>query len=85
MAGLKGRAFEEKNYEEHAALNQVYTLEKLENGQIKREEIALRNAMNEVLRDAYVEDSQRGLDKWNRVLEKEGIDFKFTLPSREFV
>jgi benzoyl-CoA 2,3-dioxygenase component B len=83
-AGLKGRAFEEKNFTEHTALNQVYSLEKLENGKVTKEEIALRNAMNEVLRDAYVEDSQRGLDKWNRVLEKEGIDFRFKLPSRRF-
>ena len=83
-AGLKGRAFEEKNYTEHTALNQTYKLEKHEGGRITQEEIALRNAMNEVLRDNYVEDSQRGLDKWNRILEKEGINFKFTLPSRRF-
>ena len=31
-----------------------------------REDVPLRNAMNEVLRDAYVEDCQRGVDKWNK-------------------
>ena len=40
--------------------------------------------MNEVLRDQYIEDAQRGVDKWNRILEKEGVDFQFKLPSRRF-
>ena len=32
----------------------------------------LRNAMNEVLRDAYVEDCQRGVDRWNKRLAEAG-------------
>ncbi|MGZ3424463.1 MAG: benzoyl-CoA 2,3-epoxidase subunit BoxB [Polyangiales bacterium] len=79
-AGLKGRAFEEKEFQEHTALNQVYSMPTPKG----TEEVAMRNAMNEVLRDAYVEDSQRGVDKWNRAIEKAGIDFKFKLPSRRF-
>ncbi len=83
-SGLKGRAFEEKEQTEHTALNQVYAMEQPKEGKITKEDVALRNAMNEVLRDHYVEDSQRGIDKWNRALEKEGIDFRFKLPSRRF-
>jgi benzoyl-CoA 2,3-dioxygenase component B len=83
-AGLKGRAFEEKEFTEHTALGQIYALEQYKDGRFSKEEVPLRNAMNEVLRDAYVEDSQRGVDKWNRVLDKAGIDFRFTLPSRRF-
>ena len=30
--------------------------------------------MNEVLRDDYVEDCQRGVDHWNQVIRKHGID-----------
>ncbi|RYZ65345.1 MAG: hypothetical protein EOP08_07175 [Proteobacteria bacterium] len=44
----------------------------------------LRNAMNEVLRDEYVEDCQRGVDKWNRVFESRGLPHRLTLPSRNF-
>ena len=44
----------------------------------------LRNAMNEVLRDAYVEDCQRGVDKWNRTIAAHGIAFELKLPSRRF-
>ena len=34
----------------------------------RSEDVPLRNAMNEVLRDEYVEDCQRGVDKWNRAI-----------------
>ncbi len=44
----------------------------------------LRNAMNEVLRDDYVDDCQRGVDRWNKVLAERGISFRFELPSRRF-
>ena len=44
-------------------------------GRLAREEVPLRNAMNEVLRDDYVEDCQRGVDKWNRAIEAHGIPF----------
>jgi benzoyl-CoA 2,3-dioxygenase component B len=82
-AGLKGRA-KEDDYAEHTGLTSSYALETVKDGRVTREEVPLRNAMNEVLRDAYVADCQRGVDKWNRVLEAKGIPFAFTLPSRRF-
>jgi len=53
-------------------------------GKVVVEPVPLRNAMNEVLRDAYVEDDERCVRKWNRVPEKEGMDFRFRLPDRKF-
>ena len=44
----------------------------------------MRNAMNEVLRDEYVKENQKGVRYWNRVPEKIGIDYEFTLPHRRF-
>ena len=41
-------------------------------GKLAREDVPLRNAMNEVLRDEYVEDCQRGVDKWNRAIAAHG-------------
>ena len=38
-----------------------------------REEPALP-ALNERLRDDYVADCQRGVDRWNQVIRKHGID-----------
>jgi benzoyl-CoA 2,3-dioxygenase component B len=80
---LKGRAKEDE-YEEHTGLAGRYALDTVKDGRVTREEVPLRNAMNEVLRDAYVVDCQRGVDKWNRVLESKGIRFALTLPSRRF-
>jgi len=82
-AGLKGRAYEQR-YGEHKALEATYSLERLSDGRIVREEVALRNAMNEVLRDEYVKDNEKGLEYWNRVCEKHGNEFRFRLPHRRF-
>ena len=82
-SGLKGRAREER-YENHRALDAFKSLDiPKDDGWIK-EDVPLRNAMNEVLRDEYVEDCQRGLDKWNRTIASHGISFQLTLPSRFF-
>jgi len=81
--GMKGRAKEEQ-FEDHAALTGTYGMDVPKDGKLTHEDVPMRNAMNEVLRDAYVEDCQRGVDKWNRAIASHGIDFKLTLPSRRF-
>jgi benzoyl-CoA 2,3-dioxygenase component B len=82
-AGLKGR-YKEAGYDDHKALERAYSVDLVEEGKRVREDVPLRNAMNEVLRDAYIEDSQKGVDRWNRILEKKGMSFRFTLPDRSF-
>jgi benzoyl-CoA 2,3-dioxygenase component B len=82
-AGLKGRAKEER-YEDHVALSGHYDLEIFEEGALGHKLVPMRNAMNEVVRDAYVEDNQRGVDRWNRIIQEAGIDFTLRLPSRRF-
>jgi benzoyl-CoA 2,3-dioxygenase component B len=82
-AGLKGRAYEER-YEEHKALDQTYSMERFLEGKLVHEDVALRNAMNEVLRDEYVKDNQKGIAYWNRICEKYENPFRFSLPHRRF-
>jgi len=82
-SGLKGRAKEDE-HGEHSARAGSYAVDVVRNGKVSSQDIPLRNAMNEVLRDAYVADCQRGVDKWNRTLDALGISFRFTLPSRRF-
>jgi len=82
-AGLKGRAYEER-YDDHRALEDSYGIDRLIDGRIVREEVPLRNAMNEVLRDEYVKENQKGIEYWNRECERAGIDFRFSLPHRRF-
>ena len=83
-AGLKGRFREGARYEDHIALEGMYPLEVVEDGKIVTREIPLRRAMNELLRDDYIADCQKVVDRWNRKLE--GIDspFRLALPNRRF-
>jgi benzoyl-CoA 2,3-dioxygenase component B len=82
--GLKGRFKESTKHEDHKALEGAYQIERVVDGRVIPEEIPLRRAMNLVLRDAYVEDCQRALDKWNETLEKHGIAYRLSLPSQRF-
>ena len=63
----------------------MYVLDMLDDsGRIIREEVPMRNALNEVLRDWYVGDCQAGVDRWNkRVLEAHGMSERIVLPSRK--
>jgi benzoyl-CoA 2,3-epoxidase subunit B len=82
-AGLKGRAKEDR-YEDHKALAGNYEMDLLADGALVTKSVPLRNAMNEILRDAYVDDNQRGVDRWNKAIRDSGVDFELRLPSRRF-
>ncbi|MEL6346840.1 MAG: benzoyl-CoA 2,3-epoxidase subunit BoxB [Myxococcota bacterium] len=83
-AGIKGRWHEARKYEEHTALHQTRTIPQVRDGALVDESVPLRNAMNEVLREEYMKDCARGIKRWNRSLEKEGVDFRVSLPSSRF-
>ena len=74
-SGLKGRA-EEHRFPDHVALEGVVT--------VGGEQVPVRNAMNEVLRDAYIADCEKCLARWNRVIAESGIPFRLRLPDRRF-
>lgn len=82
-SGLKGR-YREESYAEHLALDQHYRMSVLKDGKVVEEEVPLRTAMNEVLRDAYVDDCQRGVDRWNKRLAEAGLSERLRLPSKRF-
>ena len=84
-SGLKGRAKEDR-YEDHVALTGTMAFEvpRQDRSGFDRQDVPLRNAMNEVLRHEYIDDSQRGLDKWNKTIHDAGIDFTLRLPSSRF-
>ena len=83
-AGLKGR-FREADHEEHKVLTQSYRLALPENGKLVEQDVAMRNALNEVLRDEYVKDCQRAVDRWNKTLTKQGVQgLELKLPHRRF-
>src|SRR5258707_10448387 len=81
--GLKGR-YKEETYQDHLALSDTYRMTVPRDGRVAEEDVPLRNAMKEVLRDAYIEDCQRGVDRWNKRLAEAGIDARLRLPSKPF-
>jgi benzoyl-CoA 2,3-dioxygenase component B len=90
-AGLKGR-YKEGQYTDHVGLSEAYELQVPSAEQASKlvnQSVPLRNAMNEVLRDNYVADCQRAVDKWNRTIERvlgpeRGGQHLLKLPSRRF-
>ncbi len=83
-AGLKGRWNEAKDYAEHTALNQVHTFNVVKDGKLTTQDVPLRNAMNEVLRQSYIRDAERVVKRWNAALEEEGSAHRIVLPDSRF-
>jgi benzoyl-CoA 2,3-dioxygenase component B len=86
-AGLKGRfkEAESSRYTDHIALDSYYQIALVGDDQkIRTEDIPMRRAMNALLRDAYTEDCERALKRWNETLEKEGVPQQLSLPSIRF-
>ncbi|MEZ4368095.1 MAG: benzoyl-CoA 2,3-epoxidase subunit BoxB [Kofleriaceae bacterium] len=82
-AGLKGR-YKEDRYDEHKLVGSTFAMDVLEGGQVVHKDVPMRTALNEVLRTEYIKDCQRGVDRWNKTIADEGIDFTLTLPSSKF-
>jgi benzoyl-CoA 2,3-dioxygenase component B len=83
-AGIKGRWQEAGKHTEHSALNQFKNIIHVDGGALVSREIALRNAMNEELREEYIADCERVVKKWNATLERMDFDGRITLPDRRF-
>jgi len=82
-AGLKGR-FKEARYEDHTLLNQTADVEAVENGRVVSNTVAMRTALNDVLRADYTKDCERAVRKWNKTIAKAGISYELRLPSWRF-
>jgi benzoyl-CoA 2,3-epoxidase subunit B len=82
-AGLKGRYKEnaEALYRDHRALEGQYELHRPD-GAVER--IPTRRAMNAILRDAYVQDCERALKRWNAEIAGMGVASRLYLPAVSF-
>ncbi len=83
-AGLKGRFQESRIQDGHTLLDDAYIVTKRSNGGFKQEEVPALEAINERLRDDYIADCQRGVNRWNKIIADNDIDFTLTLPHRAF-
>jgi benzoyl-CoA 2,3-dioxygenase component B len=83
-AGLKGRFEEGKRDDDHRLHDATYTVLEVADGKLVEKQAPMQNALNEVLRDDFIRDSVAGIGRWNRVLEKAGIDFRLVVPHKAF-
>src|ERR1700721_2825773 len=81
-ASLKGRFQETKIEDDHRLERSTYPVLKLVDGEIQRVDGPAVTAVNMRLRDDYTTDCQRGLDRWNKVIDRTGVGFKLGLPGR---
>jgi benzoyl-CoA 2,3-dioxygenase component B len=83
-ASLKGRFQETKIEDDHKLEHSTYPVLKFVDGSIKRVDEPALTAINMRLRDDYTADCQRGLDRWNKIIDRVGVGFKFELPHVAF-
>ena len=82
--GLKGRFQESKIADDHQLGDATFAVPDLSGGRVETIEIPAAAATNERLRLDFAKDTQRGLNKFNRVIADHGIDFTFTAPHAAF-
>jgi len=78
-AGLKGRFGEARIDDDHQLTNATYPVLKFIDGKIVREDVPALTALNMRLRDDYTEDCAKGVERWNKIMEKEGVKFRLEL------
>ncbi|HSH10638.1 MAG TPA: benzoyl-CoA 2,3-epoxidase subunit BoxB [Ilumatobacter sp.] len=78
--GLKGRFQEERRDDDHILTDLTRLVPLATDGSIGQQEVAQLTALNETLRDDYVVDCQKGVDRWNRTLRDNGSDLQLKLP-----
>jgi benzoyl-CoA 2,3-dioxygenase component B len=72
-AGLKGRFQEERRDDDHQLHSATRLVPLATDVAIATREVSQLAALNETLRDDYVADCQKGVDRWNRTLAEVGM------------
>jgi benzoyl-CoA 2,3-dioxygenase component B len=82
--GLKGRFDEHKIDDDHRLEGATYPVLELADGRLVERQAPALNALNERLRDRYIKDTVGGVGRWNKVLERHGIEARLVLPHKVF-
>lgn len=82
--GVKGRFLETRIDDDHLLTNATYEIETVEDGRIVKKAVPALQALNERLRQDYIDDCAKGVLRWNKAIERAGIPFEMTLPHRAF-
>ncbi len=82
--GVKGRFLETRIDDDHLLTNATYEIDSVEDGRIVKKAVPALQALNERLRQDYIDDCAKGVLRWNKTIERAGIPFEMTLPHRAF-
>ncbi|MEK9662857.1 MAG: benzoyl-CoA 2,3-epoxidase subunit BoxB [Alphaproteobacteria bacterium] len=83
-AGIKGRYHETRIDDDHRLVDATYPVMQMVDGTPQLVDAPALTALNMRLRDDYIADCQRGVERWNRIPERLGVDFRITLPHQAF-
>lgn len=83
-AGIKGRYKESKIDDDHKLDSATYPVLRLIDGKVVISDEPALSAINMRLRDDYVKDAAGGVNRWNNIIKKMGIDFEISLPHVAF-
>ena len=83
-AGLKGRYQETKIEDDHMLRDVTYPVLELKDGKFVTVDEPALAALNGRLRDDYSADCQKGVTRWNKVIEKAGVNFELKLSHPAF-
>ena len=83
-AGIKGRWLEDRRKDDHKLTEDSIMVDVLDEGKISQTEVSALVGLNSDLRREYIADCQGGVKRWNRILDKAGIDKQLSLPSVAF-
>ncbi|MEM8578506.1 MAG: benzoyl-CoA 2,3-epoxidase subunit BoxB, partial [Pseudomonadota bacterium] len=83
-AGIKGRYMEQRIEDDHKLQSDTYGVTTIENGQIVTKDVPALTAINMRLRDDYKRDASGGLRRWNKLIQRAGIEFELALPHEAF-
>jgi benzoyl-CoA 2,3-dioxygenase component B len=83
-AGIKGRYHEHRIDDDHQLKDATYTVWDFEDGKAVQKEVPALTAINMRLRDDYIKDAAGGVGRWNKIIEKAGIEFELKLPHESF-
>ena len=83
-AGIKGRYHEHRIDDDHKLGGDTYKVWNLVDGKVVQEEVPALTAVNMRLRDDYIKDAAGGVGRWNKIIDKAGVEFELTLPHESF-
>src|SRR5438128_4670460 len=83
-SGLKGRFRETKLNHDNVLTDAEYPVSEVVGGKIIKKNVPALTALNERLRDDYIDEIADGVGRWQRIIDNVGIPFRLTLPHKGF-